>query len=298
MELNFIVENIHDGYKLGGCLKAKYGFSTSMIRRIKVCDGASVNGIPCHMGHIVRTNDVIFISVPEKDTNERPYDLGFEPIYFDDYLFAINKPAGIGMYRMYDDDDINIIAGVLAMQNKLGISDGPIRPLSRLDRDTTGIILFARYPHIQHQLQMKQGYSKEYLLITDGVPESDAGIIDMPIGKDDQRSFRMSCIPDGKSALTEYRVLDKTDSHALVLAKLHTGRTHQIRVHFMSIGCPLHGDSLYHVGSPEITGQALHCARVTFNHPVTHISTCIEAPLPHEFLESLDVCGLRLPSHI
>ena len=298
MNIKFVVEQQYDGYKLGACLREKYGFSTTLIRKIKACDGATINGQPMHMGHYVKTNDVVVISTLEKETSEKPYEMGFEPLYLDDYIYAINKPAGVCMYRMYPEDDINIISGVLAMNQRLGIDDGPIRPLSRLDRDTTGIVMFARYPHIQHHLQMVHGYSKEYLLITDGLPPKDYGTIDLPIGKHDEKSFRMSCIDDGKPALTEYKVLDKCGSHALVLAKLHTGRTHQLRVHFLTIGCPLHGDSLYHVSSPEIRGQALHCYRVTFNHPISDDFICIQSNLPQEFLDSLEVCGLHLPSHI
>ena len=298
MYIKFVVEQQYDGFKLGACLREKYGFSTTLIRRIKACDGASINGEPRHMGNFVKANDLVVISTPEKDTSEKPYELGFEPIYMDDYLYAINKPAGICMYRMYPEDDANIIAGVLAMNERLGIDDGPIRPLSRLDRDTTGIILFARFPHVQHHLQMLHGYSKEYLLITDGLPPEDYGTIDLPIGKHDEKSFRMTCMPEGKPALTEYRVLDKCGDHALVLAKLHTGRTHQIRVHFLTIGCPLHGDSLYHVASPEIRGQSLHCHRVTLKHPVTGLDVSIRAELPPEFQVALQVCGLHLPSHI
>lgn len=298
MDLKYTVRQEHNGYKLGGCLKAELGFSSTMIRRIKVCDGASVNGTARHMGHIVLTGDVIQVHIPDKPTSEVPCEIGLSPIYLDDYIFAIDKPAGIGMYRMHSDDDVNIIAGVLAMQRRLGMPESPIRPTSRLDRDTTGVILFARFPHIQHQLQLKQNYSKEYLLITDGIPDRDSGIIDLPIGKDDIRSFRMSCSPEGKPALTEFNVLDKCGDHCLVSARLLTGRTHQLRVHFMTIGCPIHGDTLYGNASPEICGQALHCQRVTFRHPVSGETTIVEAPLHREFLNSLEVCGLRLPAHI
>ncbi len=298
MDLIYTVRQEHNGYKLVGCLKAEFGLSGTMIRRIKGCDGATVNGIPCHMGHMVQTGDVIQVHLPDKPTGEVPLDIGLSPIYLDDYIFAIDKPAGIGMYRMHPDDDVNIIAGVLAMQMRIGIGDEQVRPLSRLDRDTTGVILFARYPHIQYQLQLKQRYSKEYLLITDGIPEQESGTIDLPIGKDDVHSFRMSCFPGGKPALTEYNVLDRCGNHCLVSAHLLTGRTHQLRVHFMTIGCPIHGDTLYGNPSQEIRGQALHCHRVTFTHPVSGETTMVEAPVHPEFLSSLEVCGLRLPAHI
>ncbi len=177
------------------------------------------------------------------------------------------------------------------------MTDSLVRPLSRLDRDTTGIILFARYPHIQQQLQLRDRYAKQYLLITDGVPAEDHGFIDLPIFKDDERSFRMSWGPGGKNALTEYTVLDRTSEHALVAARLHTGRTHQLRVHFTASGCPIHGDTLYGAPSPETPGQALHCFRIRFRHPVTHDDTLLEAPPPAAFLSALEYCHLRSDVH-
>ena len=165
-----------------------------------------------------------------------------------------------------------------------------IRPINRLDRDTTGIVIFAKNEYIQECLvkQMKQGiFYKEYIAILEGVLDKNKDIIAAPIARKD-RSIIERCIDkNGAKAISHYEVISSKDNLSLVKFVLETGRTHQIRVHSKYIGHAILGDTLYGSETNLISRQALHAHKTSFIHPITKNKIEIIAPMPQDMLEIL-----------
>ena len=148
-----------------------------------------------------------------------------------------------------------------------------IRPVNRLDLNTSGLIIFAKNEYVQEDLikQMQtKTFTKEYIAIALGIFEKKRGKIDAPISRKEGSIIERCVTEDGQKAVTEYEVIREVGNSSLIKCKLLTGRTHQIRVHMSYIGHPLLGDSLYGKESEFIDGQALHCNRLTFLHPITN----------------------------
>ena len=158
------------------------------------------------------------------------------------------------------------------------------RPVNRLDKGTSGLMLAARTAHAQHLLQrLLHGseFIREYLAVVEGAPPRDRGVIDLPIGKADGATIRREVRADGKPARTYYRVLETRGDRSLLRLRLETGRTHQIRVHLSALGCPVAGDFLYGTELDDLPGRfALHSALVRLRHPVTGEWIERESPLP------------------
>ena len=148
-----------------------------------------------------------------------------------------------------------------------------IRPVNRLDLNTSGIVIFAKNEYIQESLirQMNIGnFKKEYLAICDGIFEQKKGTINKPISRKESSIIERCISENGKPSTTHYEVLEEFSEYSIVKCKLETGRTHQIRVHMASIGHSILGDSLYGNKSFFSDGQALHCYRISFLHPITN----------------------------
>lgn len=163
-----------------------------------------------------------------------------------------------------------------------------IRPINRLDRDTTGIVIFAKNEYIQECLvkQMKQGnFYKEYLAILEGTLEKNKGMIDAPIARKDGSIIERCIDKNGAKAITHYEVIDIKDNLSLVKFVLETGRTHQIRIHSKYIGHPILGDTLYGNETNLISRQALHAHKTSFIHPITKKQIELISPLPKDMLE-------------
>ena len=160
-----------------------------------------------------------------------------------------------------------------------------IRPVNRLDLNTSGLIIFAKNEYIQENLirQMEKGtLKKEYLAIVEGTIEEDRGVIDAPIARK-QESIIERCISnEGRVAITGYEVLQRNEKYSLVKCRLITGRTHQIRAHFSYIGHPLLGDTLYGNSSNFINRQALHSYKIGFIHPITKEKMQFECDMPSD----------------
>ena len=167
-----------------------------------------------------------------------------------------------------------------------------IRFANRIDMDTSGIIIVAKNSNAQNDLssQMRKGtVVKKYIALVEGIIEEDHLEIDLPIGRPDQVSIQRTVMFEGgKEAFTEADVLERYADHTLVEVTLHTGRTHQIRVHLSHIGHPIAGDALYGGSDHLISRQALHAKHIEFHHPFTHERVSFEAPLLEDMLEAID----------
>ncbi|MBX2926854.1 MAG: RluA family pseudouridine synthase [Saprospiraceae bacterium] len=223
-----------------------------------------------------------------------------EILYQDEYLVVAAKPSGL----LTIPDRFDTVKQ--SLQGALAALFPRVWTVHRLDRETSGAILFAldEASHRSLSLQFeKRGVEKIYLALVEGVPLPESGIIDQPIGPHPGKPGQMTILRKGKSALTEYKVQEAFRGYSLVEANIHTGRTHQVRVHLASIGHPLVADPLYgrsealflsqiksrgfkagklHEEQPLLHRTALHAWRVAFDHPHTGERVTVEAPLPKD----------------
>lgn len=206
-------------------------------------------------------------------------------VYEDSFLLVLDKPPGMLIHPTVNESGhtlYDLVRNYYANRQM----DATAHPVSRLDRFTSGLVIFAKEGIIHARLS--QGlFEKEYLAITDRKPTADFGLIDAPIARK-ENSIIERCVnlDNGKPARTEYKVL-KSGKHTLLALRLHSGRTHQIRVHLAYIGCPLHGDGLY--GIPAPAGRhALHCWKLRFRHPVGDTILEITRNMPRDMWEILN----------
>ena len=200
-------------------------------------------------------------------------------LFEDDWLLAVDKPAGLLSHPVRREDD-SLADHVRA---RLG-AESAVHLVHRLDRDTSGIVLVAKEPRIHRRLQGQRAAGKltvHYLALTEGRPNTDSGIIDAPIGRNPLNPPLRGVVESGAPARTRYTTVERYDSAAMLELELETGRTHQIRVHLEHAGFPILGDRWYgRLGLDLIDRQALHASRVSFKHPVTREILIICCPIP------------------
>ena len=215
--------------------------------------------------------------------------LPFDILWEDADLLILNKPAGLVVHGRTDWDGPTLAGAVSAY---LG---GPFHPVSRLDKGTGGVLCAAKSGYV-HSLLIRQlhspAYARDYLAVAEGVLNPPAGRIDLPIGRDPSSGVKRMVSPAGLPAVTDYETLATHDGLSLLRLRLHTGRTHQIRVHLAALGHPLVGDWLYGKEDPaRISRPALHAYRLRLTHPVSGEEICCTAPLPDDFRSLLGVAG-------
>ena len=232
----------------------------------------------------------VLIDFEEDNSNIVASNIPLNIIYEDDYLLVINKSANIAVHPSILHFDNSLSNGVKFYFDKLGLKK-KIRIVNRLDRNTSGIIVFAKNEYIQECLikQMKtKELKKEYLAIVEGILESKSDTLTFPIARKEGSIIERTVSSDGDSAITHYDIVKEFNNLSLVHITLGTGRTHQIRVHFSYIGHPILGDTLYGRPSELINRQALHSYKLTFTHPVTKKVLSLEAPLPNDIKNILN----------
>ena len=205
--------------------------------------------------------------------------------YEDDFLLIIDKPSGMLVHPTVSERGTTLYDYVKAYYEANGITAG-IHPVSRLDRNTSGLVIFAKEPVVQHWLSQQQ-VEKEYLALAGGRFDCSEGIIEAPIARK-EGSIIERCVDyeRGKYAKTAYKVLAAYSSCTLLKVRLFTGRTHQIRVHLASIGHPLVNDNLYGTPGPQAR-HALHAYRLAFKHPVSDVFLEITRALPEDLQKLL-----------
>lgn len=258
--------------------------STRMIRKIKRTDHLTVNGHSISMSARLRELDTIRVVFEEEPHQIFPNAIPITVIYEDEDLLVINKPPGIVAHPTQGHPFGTLSNAVRAYALEKGEDYKP-RLVNRLDRDTSGIIIFAKNAYGQHVVseEMKADrVEKHYIALVHGKLQKPQGLIDAPIEREHEDSMRRIVRPDGKPSLTEYEVIETLPNACVLRVGLKTGRTHQIRVHMNHLGHPLVGDQLY--GSYEwmvIKRQALHASTMSFKTP-RHGVVTVEAPLPED----------------
>ena len=289
MEYRVTPEN--SGRKLRDILRQVMGVSYGAMKSAKWDGRITVNGIPTPVDAIMREGDAVAIRWKDAPVYAvKPYPLPLIIPYEDEHLFVIDKPAPLASQSSANHPDDALEN---ALFSHLGCpADYVYRPVNRLDKGTSGLMLVAKTPHAQHRLQQllhTEDFRRTYLAVVEGHLPSPRGTVDAPIGKEDAASIRRLVTADGKPSVTHYEVLRESAARSLVRLVLETGRTHQIRVHMAHLGCPVCGDFLYGTELPELPGRfALHSHEVQLLHPMTGEKLHIVSPLPDSLTSLLD----------
>ena len=280
-------------------LKGKLHLSERLVKKLKMTGKILLNSVPVHVNVKVSEGDILEALVEPEEQNEdiTPEKMDLDIIYEDDCLIAVNKPPDTVVHPTFRHFTGTVANGLMYYLLQKDIRT-LIRPVSRLDRDTSGIIVFALNPFIQDSLvkQMRSNlYIKEYIGIVHGRLENSSGKIDLPIERLPGSIMLRHTTPEGAPSVTHYEVIEQFDDTAFLKFRLETGRTHQIRVHCQATGHPLLGDTLYHLPELEnkhsglITRQALHSIGTTFIHPLTGTPVILETNIPDDIKSALEI---------
>lgn len=287
--MEFLVDKKHDGVLLRSYLKGTCGVSSRLLTQLKKRpEGITVNGNHVTVRYILRAGDLLRVDVDDPVPQDAfpPVELPFTILYEDDDLLIVDKPPNMPTHPSAGHNGDTLANGLTWLFAQRG-EPFVFRPVSRLDRNTSGIITLAKNQYAAGVLckAMKaHEIKKTYLAVTEGFPPKDADRVST--GTRRQKEFfvlREVCSPDEEGAsltITDYKVIKRYESHALLELHPLTGRTHQIRVHLSYLGCPIVGDDLYGSVSELIPRHALHAARVELSHPTTGEKMVFESPMP------------------
>ncbi len=288
------------GERLDKLIVAQVGddFSRAQIQALIKEGQVTVNGLPVKAGIKLKGGEQISITLPEKDAPEKvqPEAIALDVLYEDKFLAVINKPAGMIVHPGVGNETGTLVSALLHRYPEVArmkIEEKRVGIVHRLDKDTSGLIVIARRDSARVKLMAQfqaRTIEKVYLALLEKPPPTESGRIDAPIARDPNQRKRMAVVRSGRTAITEYEVVDRDfrEGQALVRVKLLTGRTHQIRVHMAFIGCPIVGDSVYGYRKQRVRLKRhfLHAAEIAFDHPATGERLRFQAPLPPE-LETL-----------
>lgn len=236
--------------------------------------------------YCLQAGDELKIIFPKEERSEGlvPYDLKLDIVFEDDYLLVINKPAGIPTIPSIRHPHETLANAVIHYYN-LNEIESTIHFVNRLDRDTSGLLVVAKYRHVHHLMtkDVKQIKRKYYTLVKGHLIKDD-GTINAPIARLQEGNVKRGVRDDGDEAITHYRVIEYQNENTLVECELETGRTHQIRVHMDYLGHPLIGDTLYDEEAVELeAGHLLHSYYVRFIHPITKEVHEFQTNIPDRF---------------
>ena len=245
--MEHIVTKAESGRRLRDILRQVMGVSYSAMKSAKWDGRITVDGIPTPVDVFLREGQTVCIRFKEAAPvyTVKPYDIPLVIPYEDEHLYIIDKPAPLASQSSANHPDDALENALFA---HLGCPpDFVYRPVNRLDKGTSGLMIVAKDAHTQHLLQKmlhSDEFARQYLAIVEGTLPASSGMIDAPIGKEDAASIRRLVRDDGKPSVTHYEVLEVHNGRSLVKLRLETGRTHQIRVHMAHLGCPVCGDFL------------------------------------------------------
>jgi len=277
-------------------LFSKLLLSRSLVIRLKQQSRIKVNGYTAHTNYRINAGDFITIDMDFTEENDIvPEPVSIEIVYEDEDFLVVNKPAGMSTHPSRPGGAGTLANAVTYYWQGLG-RNTLFRPINRLDRDTSGLVLIGN-SQFAHQSMFKKknhrGIKRQYVALVEGTMAKDNDRIDQPIARLDDKRRRRIVHPDGQPAVTHYQVLEKYPEHTLLSLELETGRTHQIRVHLSFLGHPVCGDLLYGCASPLIDRQALHAGRLCFTHPRSGKEVILDVPLPADIQTAVE----RLKGH-
>jgi len=287
------VSKEHAGFTLEDYLKQILQYSGRKIQKLTRQKGIQLNGKTVFLQKKIKPEDILRVLITEDTTyGVQPEKGSIEILYEDDYLLVLNKPA-YQLVHPTGRTTTGTLANYLAYQRQQDGILNTVRPIHRLDRETSGCVIFAKDSHSQFILeqQLKERILKRtYLAIVNGIVTPPSATIDAPIGPHPSLPNRRAINEEGEQAITHYQLIQKFTDTSLLELTLDTGRTHQIRLHLAHIGYPIIGDGMYGVRSSIMTRQALHASSVSFKHVKNKQEITVQAPLPADFLHTMDCC--------
>lgn len=284
MELKYIVSTNDTYQTVHHVLLNKFKLSTRLLNKLIKTHNIYLNSKIADTRENVFSGDIVMVNLnyDEDNSNIIPHKMNLKIVYEDEWFLVIDKPSGIPIHPSMLYYENSLSNGVKFYFDSIGLYK-KIRPVNRLDLNTSGLVVFAKNEYIQEQLslQMKESiFQKEYICFVQGILSKKSGIIDQPIARKANSIIERCISNEGKPSVTEYTVLKEFNNYSKVQCNLLTGRTHQIRVHFSSIGHPLLGDTLYGIASDKISRQALHSYKISMLHPITREPLVLIADLP------------------
>ncbi|USK93820.1 RluA family pseudouridine synthase [Rossellomorea marisflavi] len=289
-EMSWVIGEEDEGRLMKDFLK-DHEISKRTLTAVKFAGGElSVNGRREDVRFRLHTGDCLRVIFPVEDSSILPEPVPLEVLYEDDDVLVVHKPSGMKTIPSTDQAGGTLANAIRFHYIANGVAS-TVHIVTRLDKDTSGIVLVAKHRHIHHlfTLSQKQGnVSREYEAIAHGVFTDTEGVIEAPIGRKETSIIERMVREDGRHAKTRYRVEKQYGAYAHLRLQLETGRTHQIRVHLSHIGHPLEGDDLYGGALDRIKRQALHCSRLTFFHPVKQRELTFHCPLPQDMSRLVD----------
>lgn len=293
---NFRITNQHlitdvlqswNGLTLEKLFRERWKAPKKLVHEWRMSKEVTVNGNSVAWSTILNEGDTISIPLLDHAENEtvQAADLGISVLYEDDVLLIANKPAGMDTHPSQPGEAHSLLNGVAHHLQSTG-QNCMIKHIHRLDKDTTGAVLFAKNRLIGSMLDRmleEREIKRTYLALVEGNIKKDEGEIKEKIGRDRHHATRRRVSPTGQTAVTHYRVLNRNPKKNLTLVSctLESGRTHQIRVHFSHLNHPLAGDALYG-GKRTFPRQALHARKIEFIHPISEEKMIVKAPFIDE----------------
>ena len=282
------IDSALSGKTVKEILKNRFKISSSVMTELKASeDGILLNGKKVFVNETVSEKDVLLIKVRDLRSDIEESDIPLDILYEDEDIVAVNKGRSLPIHPSQNHHGDTLAN---AMMHYYSGEKFTFRVITRLDKDTSGVVLLAKNPLSGAILgeEMKIGnIKKEYVALVNGKVNPLKGLIEAPIKRREESVILRCVAPDGKDAVTEYETV--AESGKLSLVRLHplTGRTHQIRVHLSYIGNPIFGDDLY--GAPQKDERVrLHCSKITFLHPITDEIMEVKAPIPDDISREID----------
>lgn len=302
MKLQYIEKGENKYSNIKEVLKSEFHISDNLIIRLKKEKKIFLNGNFTYINKEINPNDIIEIDLDFEETSENilPTKMNLNILFEDDNLLILNKPSNTPVHPSANHFTDSLSNGVQFYFNLNNIKK-KIRPVNRLDKDTSGIVIFAKNEYIQEALikqMQKNEFKKEYYAILEGNIDKTFQTISAPIARKTNSIIERTVSPEGYNAVTHLELLknfeyinsydhNKNILLSFVKFKLETGRTHQLRVHSKYIGHPILGDTLYGNSSKLISRQALHAYKIEFIHPISKKQIILEAPLPNDMKQIL-----------
>lgn len=293
--LRFPVRPEEDGQTVNTILRRGRGCSGTLLKALRAApDGILLDGKPALLRDTASAGQVLLLTLPPEEDALPPAD-GPITVYFEDeHLLILEKPPGLTVHPTSGCHDGTLASLVKAHALARG-EHWRFRPVNRLDRSTSGLMVVAKHAYAQERLiaALHGTFVRRYLALCIAAPEPPAGTVDAPIGRIPGEVLRRAVREDGKRAVTRYRTLAASPAGALVALAPETGRTHQLRVHMAHLGCPLAGDFLYGTENPALIGRAaLHSCALALTHPVTEERLAFSCPPPEDFRRATERLGL------
>lgn len=296
-DLTYTVPPEDDGETIQNFLRRRCGLSWRMVVKLKrVENGISVEGVPRRTIDRVCAGQRVELILPADTVRVEPVDMPLDVVYEDDHILVVDKPPYLAVHPSAGKPEPTLANVVVAHYEKEGCHLA-FRPVNRLDRNTSGLLLAAKNAHTAYALAGK--VHKTYLALVLGRLEGE-GVIEQPIRIKEGCCITREVGEGGKYSLTRYRCLAACDTASLLEVVIETGRTHQIRVHMAWLEHPLAGDTMYGPdGAEGMEGEnvmerhGLHCASMAFEHPITGKSIQLHSPLPQDMEQALARLGLK-----